>query len=58
MLDHTGNGVLLEDFGVGMGEVADDSDGLVGELDVVLLWFLQQRAWKVPGDFWSWLPCC
>lgn len=58
VLDHTGDGVLLDDFGVSVGEVADDSDGLVSKPDVVFPWFLQQDAGKAPGDFWSWLPCC
>lgn len=50
--------MILEDFGVGMGEIADDGHSLVAELDVVLPRFLLQDAGKVPGDFWSWLPCC
>lgn len=50
--------MLLEDFGVGVGEIADDSHRLVAECDMVLLWFLLQYAGKAPGDFWRWLPCC
>lgn len=58
VLDHAGDRVLLKDFGVGVGKIADDSHGLVAELYVVLPWFLLQDAGKVPGYFWSWFPCC
>lgn len=58
MLDHAGDGVLLKDFGVGVGKIADDSHSLVAELYVVLPWFLLQDAGEVPGYFWSWFPCC
>ena len=57
-MDHTGDGVLLEGFGEGVGEIADDCHGLVAESDVVLPWFLLKDTRKMPGDFWSWLPCC